>query len=65
MQETWVPTLGQEDSLEKGMAAQTNILAWRIHEQSLMSHSPWGHKELDVTERLTQCYNLCSFTRPV
>ena len=30
MQETWVPSLGQEDSLEKGMATCSSILAWRI-----------------------------------
>ena len=30
MQETWVPSLGQEDPLEKGMAAHSSILAWRI-----------------------------------
>ena len=30
MQETWVPSLDQEDPLERGMATQTNILAWRI-----------------------------------
>ena len=30
MQETWVQTLGQEDSLEKGMAGHPSILAWRI-----------------------------------
>ena len=30
MQETWVPLLGWEDSLEEGMATQTSILAWRI-----------------------------------
>ena len=29
-QETWVPSLGQEDPLEEGMAAHSNILAWRI-----------------------------------
>ena len=53
MQETWVPSLGQEDPLEKGMATHSSILAWRM---------PWteesgglqltGHKELHVTERL-------------
>ena len=32
MQETWVPSLGQEDPLEKGMATHSSILAWR---------SPW------------------------
>ena len=30
MWETWVPSLGREDPLEKGMATQSNILAWRI-----------------------------------
>ena len=30
MQETWVQPLGWEDPLEKGMATQSSILAWRI-----------------------------------
>ena len=30
MQETQVPSLGQEDPLEKGMATHPSILAWRI-----------------------------------
>ena len=30
MQETWVPSLGGEDSLEEGMATHPGILAWRI-----------------------------------
>ena len=30
MQETWVRSLGWEDSLEEGMATHTSILAWRI-----------------------------------
>ena len=30
MQETWVQSLSQEDPLEKGMAAHSSILAWRI-----------------------------------
>ena len=29
-QETWLWSLGQEDSLEKGMAPYSSILAWRI-----------------------------------
>ena len=29
-QETWVPSLGREDLLEKGMANHFSILAWRI-----------------------------------
>ena len=30
MQETWVRALGWEEPLEKGMAAQSSIIAWRI-----------------------------------
>ena len=30
MQEIWVRSLGQEDPLERGMAAHSSILAWRI-----------------------------------
>ena len=30
MLETWVPSLGQEDTLEKDMATHSSILAWRI-----------------------------------
>ena len=30
VQDTQVPSLDQEDSLEKGMATHSNILAWRI-----------------------------------
>ena len=29
MQETWVPSLGWEDPLEKGKATHSSILAWR------------------------------------
>ena len=28
--ETWVPSLSQEDPLEKGMVTHSSILAWRI-----------------------------------
>ena len=28
--ETWVPSVGWEDPLEKGMANHSSILAWRI-----------------------------------
>ena len=38
MQETWVQSLGWEDSLEKEKATHS---------------SPWGLKESDVTERLS------------
>ena len=30
MQETWVRSLSREDTLEKGKATHSSILAWRI-----------------------------------
>ena len=30
-QETWVPSLGWEDPLEKATAPHSSILAWRVH----------------------------------
>ena len=30
LQETWIQSLGWEDSLETGMATYSSILAWRI-----------------------------------
>ena len=30
MQDTRVPSLGQEDPMEKGMATHSSILAWKI-----------------------------------
>ena len=30
MQETWVPSLGQKDLLEKEMTTYSSILAWEI-----------------------------------
>ena len=30
MQETWVQSMGQEDTLEEEMSAHSSILAWRI-----------------------------------
>ena len=35
--ETWVRSLGWEDSLEEGMATHSSILAWRIP----MDRAPW------------------------
>ena len=51
MQETWVQSLGQKDSLEKGMATYPSILAWEI----LWTEEPGGLqskgcKELDMTK---------------
>ena len=41
---------GSGRSLEKGMVIASSMLAWRTHGQrSLAGHSPWGHKESDMT----------------
>ena len=44
--------------LEEGMATHSSILAWRIPwTEEPGAYSPWGHKESDTTEQLTQgCY---------
>ena len=40
--------------LEKGMATPSVFLLREFHgKKSLMGYSPWGHKELDTTERPT------------
>ena len=52
MQETQAQFLGREDPRKKGMANNFNILAWIIlwTEESSSLYSPWGCKDLDVTE---------------
>ena len=54
MRETWVQSLGQEESLEKEMATHSSTLAWKIPwmEELGAGYCPWGGKELDTTERL-------------
>ena len=51
--ETWVRSLGWEDPLEKGKATHSSILAWRIPWTV-----PWGHKESDMTERLSLIFQV-------
>ena len=50
MWETKVRSLGWEDSLEKGKATHSSILAWRI---PWTIYSPWGCKESDMTDKLS------------
>ena len=55
-----VPSLGQEDLLEKKMATHSNFLAWEIPwtEEPGRLHSTWGHKESNATE----CAHSCTHT---
>ena len=48
--ETKVQSLGWEDSLEKGMATHSSILAREIPQRSLVGYSSCSHKDLDTTE---------------
>ena len=53
MWETRVRSLGREDPLEKEMAIHPVLLPGKSHGwKSLVDYSPWGHKELDMTQRL-------------
>ena len=50
VQEIWVPSLSQEDPLEKEMATDSSVLAWEIRRQrTLEGYSPWVPKESDMT----------------
>ena len=52
IQEIWIWSLGQEDSLEKEMTTHSSILAWEIswtEEPGGLQSMPWGPKELDMT----------------
>ena len=49
--ETWVRFLGWEDLLEKGKATHSIFFPGEFHGQrNLLGYSPWGCKELDMTE---------------
>ena len=55
--ETWVWSLGQEDSLDQEMASHPSILAWKVpwteEPGGRGGYSPWVHKESDMTDQLS------------
>ena len=54
MQETQVQSLGREDPWRREWLPITVFLPGKCHGQrSLVGSNPWGHKELNTTERLT------------
>ena len=54
MQETRVPSLDQEDPLEKEMTTHSGTLAWKISwMEEPGGYSPQGPKESDTTQQLT------------
>ena len=53
-QEMQVLSLGREEPLEKEMATHSSILPRESHGQrSLAGHSPWGHKEIQLSDLTT------------
>ena len=51
IQETPVGSLGQEDPLKEEMQPTPVFLLGKSYGQrSLAGYSPWGHKELDMTD---------------
>ena len=50
-QEMQIQSLGWEDPPEKEMATLSSILAWDLGNP--MDYSPWGRKELNMTEQLS------------
>ena len=59
MEETWVPSLSQEDPLQKEMATHSRILAWEISwTEEPGVYSPRDHKDTDMTYQLNNNNNL-------
>ena len=53
MRQTWVRSLGWDDLWRRKWNPTPVFLPGKSHEwKSLVGYSPWGHKELDTTERL-------------
>ena len=45
MQDTWVQSVGLENSLDKVIATHSSVLPGEFHEQnSLVGYSPWDHR---------------------
>ena len=67
----WIPSLGQEDNLEEGMATRSSILAWRIpwteepgELQSMALHSvehDWNDFTCTEYEASSFLWELCLF----
>ena len=53
-QQTWVPSLGWEGTLENGIATHPSILAWRIPwtEELFRLYNPRGHEESATTKQV-------------
>ena len=52
MWDTWVQSLGWEDSLEKGKATHSSVLAWRI---------PWTVRSMESQRVGDECLSLSRY----
>ena len=59
MRETWVQSLGWEDPLETGKLPTPVFWSGEFHRL----YSPWGHKELDTTERVSLSFSNLEIVR--
>ena len=63
MQETWVPSLGQEDPLDKGKATHSSILAWRIPMDKGAWRTTVHGSQSDVTEWLSTAQHIADWQK--
>ena len=61
MRETWVCSLGWEDSLGGGHSnlLQYSCLESSYGQRSLVGYSPWGPNKLDMTEQQSTAHVTC------
>ena len=57
MQETWVQSLGQEDSMEEEMVIHSSILAWMSLAENPMGRGAWQATVHGVAKSWTQLSN--------
>ena len=63
MQKNPSQSQGLEDLLEEEMATHFSILAWKIPWTGEPGGlTPWGHKELDMSEHACACARACTHT---
>ena len=59
VREIWVQSLGQEDPWRREWQPTQVLLPGESHGQrSQASYSPWGQKESDTAQQLTQHYHM-------
>ena len=60
-----IPGLGRSLGGEHGNPLQYSCLESPHEQRSLVGYSPWGCKELDMTEQLSTAQNACGYKENV